>query len=57
MQFSDTLTLNYSERVRRLALFEPLFELDRLQRKDLNGKTIPMKDFGFLTLLFFLNIN
>ncbi|MEK5038478.1 replicative DNA helicase [Sporosarcina sp. FSL K6-3457] len=53
MQFSDTLTLNYSERVRRLALFEPLFELDRLQRKDLNGKTIPMKDFGFLTLLFF----
>lgn len=53
MQFLDTLTLNYRERVRRLALFEPLFELDRLQRKDLNGKSIPMKDFGFLTLLFF----
>lgn len=49
----EPLTLNYRERYRRLALFEPLYELDRSSKKDANGKTIPMKDLGFLTLLFF----
>src|SRR5690554_5374143 len=39
--------------MRRLALFEPLYELDRMQQKDANRKSIPMKDFGLLTLLFF----
>lgn len=47
------VTSGYRERMRRLALFEPLYELDRMQQKDSNRKPIPMRDFGLLTLLFF----
>lgn len=49
----EPLTLNYEERMRRLALFEPLYELDQATRKDEKGQPIPMKDLGLLTLLFF----
>ncbi|MGB3367917.1 MAG: hypothetical protein WBA54_10530 [Acidaminobacteraceae bacterium] len=44
---------NYSERIKRLALFEPLYSLNNKRRNDKNGKTIEMYDLGLLTLLFF----
>lgn len=47
------LTSGYRERIRRLALFDPLFELDRKRETDRNGKPIDMKGLGLLTLLFF----
>ncbi|WP_404456641.1 replicative DNA helicase [Oceanobacillus kapialis] len=48
-----TITSGYHERIRRLALFDPLTDLDRKREKDENGKVIDMKGLGLLTLLFF----
>ncbi|WP_337017940.1 replicative DNA helicase [Oceanobacillus massiliensis] len=48
-----TITAGYQERIRRLALFDPLTELDRRREKDENEKVIDMKGLGLLTLLFF----
>jgi sulfur relay (sulfurtransferase) DsrC/TusE family protein len=39
--------------MRRLALFDPLYELDRKREQDKTEKTIDMKGLGLLTLLFF----
>ncbi len=47
------ITSGYRERMRRLALFEPLLELDRKQRQDDIGTSIDMKGLGLLALLFF----
>ena len=47
------ITNGYRERMRRLALFDPLFDLDRKREQDLKGKTIDMKGLGLLALLFF----
>lgn len=47
------LTSGYRERMRRLALFDPLYELDRKREQDAEGTSIDMKGFGLLTLLFF----
>ncbi|WP_052353671.1 hypothetical protein [Neobacillus jeddahensis] len=47
------ITSGYSERMRRLALFDPLFELDRKREQDLSNQGIDMKGLGLLTLLFF----
>lgn len=47
------LTSGYRERIRRLALFDPLFELDRKREQDQENKSIDMKGLGLLTLLFF----
>jgi hypothetical protein len=47
------ITSGYRERMRRLALFEPLYELDRKREQDLTEKAIDMKGLGLLTLLFF----
>ncbi|MFS0861126.1 replicative DNA helicase [Fredinandcohnia sp. 179-A 10B2 NHS] len=47
------ITSGFSERMRRLALFDPLYELDRKRELDLENKTIDMKGLGLLTLLFF----
>lgn len=47
------LTVGYKERVRRLALFDSLHELQRKQKKDSVGIPIDMQGFGLLTLLFF----
>ncbi|WP_404406437.1 replicative DNA helicase [Jeotgalibacillus malaysiensis] len=49
----ESVTSGYRERMRRLALFDPLYELDRRQDKDARQKPIDMKGFGLLTLLFF----
>ncbi len=47
------ITNGYRERVRRLALFDPLYELDRKREQDQVENTIDMKGLGLLTLLFF----
>lgn len=49
----EGLTDGYKERIRRLALFETLFELGRRQKKDVDGLPIDMQGLGMLTLLFF----
>lgn len=51
-ELSD-ITSGYRERMRRLALFDPLYELDRKKVKDQQGQSIDMKGLGLLTLLFF----
>lgn len=43
----------YKERMRRLALFEPLLILDRAKVVDDVGKEVDMKGLGLLSLLFF----
>lgn len=48
------VTNGYRERMRRLALFDPLFELDRKREVDQHNQPIDMKGLGLLTLLFFL---
>lgn len=47
------VTDGYHERIRRLALFDPLFDLERKRSTDLNGQPIDMKGLGLLALLFF----
>lgn len=47
------MTTGYSERMSRVALFDPLHALDRKSQTDLDGKPIDMKGLGLLTLLFF----
>jgi hypothetical protein len=47
------ITNGYRERIRRLALFEPLYELERKREKDQQEQFIDMKGLGLLTLLFF----
>ncbi len=47
------ITNGYRERLRRLALFDPLYELDRKREQDQAKNIIDMKGFGLLTLLFF----
>lgn len=49
----QALLSGYRDRIRRIALFEPLNELDRKRDVDLNGTKIDMKGLGLLTLLFF----
>lgn len=50
----ESVTSGYRERMRRLALFDPLYDLDRKREEDAHQKRIDMKGFGLLTLLFFL---
>src|SRR5690625_518645 len=47
------LTSGYRDRMRRLALMEPLEELKGKQTKDANDRRIDMRGLGMLTLLFF----
>lgn len=54
----DTINLNdltsgYRERMRRLALMEPLDELAGKRTEDDNGARLDMRGLGMLTLLFF----
>ncbi|GAA0337604.1 hypothetical protein GCM10008967_29830 [Bacillus carboniphilus] len=51
-EISD-ITSGFRERMRRLALFDPLYELERKKVKDLKEQPIDMKGLGLLTLLFF----
>lgn len=47
------VTSGYKERLRRLALFDPLYDLDRKRERDQDNQPIDMKGLGLLTLLFF----
>ncbi|EGL83234.1 hypothetical protein CathTA2_1206 [Caldalkalibacillus thermarum TA2.A1] len=48
-----SITAGYRERISRIALFDPLFELTRKTGTDANGKSIDYFGLGLLTLLFF----
>lgn len=43
----------FGERMKRLAIYEPLHRLDRKKGKDHSGKEVPYYELGMLTLLFF----
>lgn len=47
------LSSGYRERIRRLALFDPLHELERKREQDNDNIDIDMKGLGLLSLLFF----
>lgn len=47
------VTSGYSERIARIALFDPLNELGRKKQEDQAGNSIDFKGLGLLTLLFF----
>ncbi|PAV30772.1 replicative DNA helicase [Virgibacillus profundi] len=49
----EDLTSGYKDRMRRLALLDPLVELERKRLTDGGGKLIDMRGIGMLTLLFF----
>lgn len=44
---------HFGERMKRLAIYEPLHRLDRKKGKDRQDKEIPYYELGMLTLLFF----
>lgn len=43
----------FQERMSKVALFDPLFELQRKKQTDANGQPIDMMELGLLALLFF----
>ncbi|MCY7487465.1 replicative DNA helicase [Paenibacillus alvei] len=43
----------FQERMTKLALFDPLFELQRQRKTDRDGEAIAMMEMGLMTLLFF----
>ena len=43
----------FGERMKRLAIYDPLYRLERKKGKDASGKDIPYYELGMLTLLFF----
>lgn len=43
----------FEERMSKVALFDPLFELQRKKQTDNNGRPIDMMELGLLALLFF----
>jgi hypothetical protein len=45
--------LGFHERMAKVALFDPLFELQRKKQTDKAGNSIEMMELGLLTLLFF----
>lgn len=47
------ITENYRDRMERLALFDPLYALERKSGKDNSGEPIDYYGLGLLTLLFF----
>lgn len=49
----SNITSGYRERMRRLALFDPLHKLGRMQVKDQNELDLDMEGLGLLSLLFF----
>lgn len=49
----STFFKNYKERMKRLALYEPLIALQNKNTKDISNHKIDMYDLGLLTLLFF----
>ncbi|TYA10628.1 replicative DNA helicase [Paenibacillus faecis] len=52
IELNDILS-GFQERMGKLALFDPLFELSRQRKTDRGGKQVAMMELGLLTLLFF----
>jgi hypothetical protein len=52
IELNDILS-GFQERMGKLALFDPLFELSRQRKTDRSGKQVAMMELGLLTLLFF----
>lgn len=52
LEVSEMLA-GFQERMTKIALFEPLFELERQRKTDKNGKPVAMMELGLLALLFF----
>lgn len=50
--FAQALT-GFHERMGKIALFDPLYELQRKKQTDRDGQAIDMMELGLLTLLFF----
>jgi len=51
-ELNDMLS-GFQERMGKLALFDPLFELGRQRKTDRSGKPVAMMELGLLSLLFF----
>ncbi|SDP22357.1 hypothetical protein SAMN04487897_1507 [Paenibacillus sp. yr247] len=49
----NQIVTGFQERMSKVALFDPLFELQRKKQTDLNGTAIDMMELGLLSLLFF----
>lgn len=49
----QSTTSHYKERMERIALFDPLRDLDRKRKTDNQGRPIDYEGLGLLTLLFF----
>ena len=47
------ITQGFAERMMKVALFDPLFELQRKKQTDLQGQPIDMMELGMLSLLYF----
>ncbi|ANS73211.1 replicative DNA helicase [Paenibacillus yonginensis] len=52
IELNDIMS-GFQERMGKLALFDPLFELSRQRKTDRGGKQVAMMELGLLTLLFF----
>lgn len=51
----EEITIGYRERMERLALFDPLYELERKRETDKEEIHIDIKGLGLLSLLFFFD--
>lgn len=51
----EEITIGYRERMERLALFDPLYELERKRETDKEEILIDIKGLGLLSLLFFFD--
>ena len=50
---AGSIVENFGERIKRIALYDPLYRLERKNKKDHSGREIPYYELGMLTLLFF----
>lgn len=55
-ELSETVVNDSRERLKRVLLFEPLFELDRKTFKDLHEKRVDLRSFGLYVLLYFFEM-
>ncbi|WP_042163489.1 hypothetical protein [Paenibacillus gorillae] len=49
----NDMLVGFSDRMAKLALFDPLFELGRQRKLDQTGKQVAMMELGLIALLFF----
>ena len=56
MDWNFNITTDLKERMRRIFLFEPLYELSAKRQLDEAEKEIDMRMIGLLTLLYFFEM-